>query len=86
MSSKTIVVCGGGGFIGGHLVNWLKSNTDAPIRADADARGRHGDRDDEIAARAQLHEARSAARRLLRNPDGGEQFVGLQRRAAIAED
>ena len=33
MSSKAIVVCGGGGFIGGHLVNWLKSNTDAPIRA-----------------------------------------------------
>jgi nucleoside-diphosphate-sugar epimerase len=33
MSSKTIVVCGGGGFIGGHLVRWLTSNTDAPIRA-----------------------------------------------------
>src|SRR6188508_1932658 len=33
MSSRTIVVCGGGGFIGGHLVKWLKTNTDAPIRA-----------------------------------------------------
>ena len=33
MSSRTIVVCGGGGFIGGHLVNWLKSNTDAPVRS-----------------------------------------------------
>jgi len=33
MSSRAIVVCGGGGFIGGHLVKWLKTNTDAPIRA-----------------------------------------------------
>jgi len=33
MSSRTIVVCGGGGFIGGHLVNWLKSHIDAPIRS-----------------------------------------------------
>ena len=33
MSSKTIVVCDAGGFIGGHLVRWLKTNTSAPIRA-----------------------------------------------------
>ena len=33
MSSKTIVVCGAGGFIGGHLVRWLKTHTAAPIRA-----------------------------------------------------
>ena len=33
MSSKTIVVCGAGGFIGGHLVRWLRTNTSAPVRA-----------------------------------------------------
>ena len=33
MSSKTTVICGAGGFIGGHLVRWLKTNTSAPIRA-----------------------------------------------------
>jgi nucleoside-diphosphate-sugar epimerase len=33
MSSSSIVVCGAGGFIGGHLVRWLRSNVAAPIRA-----------------------------------------------------
>lgn len=33
MGSNAIVVCGAGGFIGGHLVSWLRNNTDTPIRA-----------------------------------------------------
>ena len=33
MKSNTIVVCGAGGFIGGHLVSWLRANGVASIRA-----------------------------------------------------
>ena len=33
MSSSTIVVCGAGGFIGGHLVRRLRATLEAPIRA-----------------------------------------------------
>ena len=33
MKSNTIVVCGAGGIIGGHLVSWLRANGVASIRA-----------------------------------------------------
>ncbi len=33
MSSERVLVCGAGGFIGGHLARHLRAETDAPIRA-----------------------------------------------------
>ena len=49
-------------------------------------RRHHGDRDDEIAAGAELDERGCRRRARLGHADGGDHFVGGQRGAAVAED
>ena len=56
------------------------------VVADRNPHRRHGDRDDEIAPRAELEEGRCAGQRCLGQADRGHHFVRRKRRLAVAAD